>query len=262
MLVWLERKWIAILYLMAHMRWYRPIKLIRAHIISTILLMAFYVPTVISAEKEKTIHFHVPNFPPYIYLEDNQIKGELLDDIERIFTLAELPYTITVGSTFSRSVHLLEKQLSDGFFPATQNLQRDELAQFSSPIVSNNWSWFIPKRETLEPSHPRFKHYALVGTHFQTNTHRWLINNEYHVVGLPQTIEKLLKMLDNGRINSVFLSESAFYYALAKQGRSPDEFNIYLESTRPIGLYLSNHYLMKHPDAMDKINTAIKQLEY
>ena len=223
-----------------------------------LLLLLCASPTIV-AKEDRTIDLHVPNFPPYVYLEDNQIKGELLDDIERIFTLAELPYTITVGSTFSRSVHLLERQLSDGFFPATQNQQRDALAQLSHPIVSNNWSWFIPKRETLEPSHPRFKHYALVGTHFQTNTHRWLVDNEYHVVGLPQTIEKLLEMLDSGRINSVFLSERAFYFALAKLGRNPDEFNIYLESTRPIGIYLSNQYLAKYPDAMDKINAAIQQ---
>lgn len=208
-----------------------------------------------------TIEFNVPHFPPYIYFEDNQVKGELLADISHIFRLAEIPYRIKVGSTYSRSVYLLEKQLSDGFFPATQNQQRDSLAQFSQPITHNNWVWFIPKQHKLQPDQPRFKQQALVGTYFQTNTHRWLIDQEYRVAGLPQTLSGLLEMLDSGRINCVFLSERVFRHMLKQQGRSIDEFNIYLESSRPFGIYLSNHYLQQYPDAMQRINRAIQQLE-
>lgn len=225
-------------------------------IISIICLLFF---TVLSMGQYQ-MNFHIPNFPPYTYEENGVLKGIAIDMVSEVLEKAGISYNLVLVPNFGRALEDLIRGTSDGFFLASQNAARDEVAVFSETITLNNWSWFVLANSDLDPNSSDFIEKARTGSIINTNTHIWLTNNGYQVSGTPSDSNTLIRMLKADRINAIFMAEAVFYEAVDLAEEPRDTFIATVQIATPFGIYVSKAYLEKYPEIIEKINEAILEL--
>ncbi|WP_159083978.1 substrate-binding periplasmic protein [Saccharobesus litoralis] len=201
-----------------------------------------------------------PHFPPYTYQYSGQSQGIGIELVSQALDKAGLPYEITATTDYGRALYSVKAQRADGFFLASQNNERDRFAVFSQPLVVNRWCWFLLKNADLKPNDAEFKSQAKIGTYLNTNTHKWLLKNQYKVAASPSSIDSLLLMLNKKRIHAILLAEVVFENAALAQGVDLTNYLKIVEVEKPFGLYISKQYLSRHPDVMQSINDAILQV--
>lgn len=212
-----------------------------------------------SAATAQQLHIVVPNFPPYTYSEDNQIKGLGIELAQKIFADAGMDVRFTIEPNYAKTVHTIKSGQGDGFLLASQNGERDRFARFSNPLVINRWVWYTLADSTLQPTDKAFKQQALISTHFNTNTHKWLIKNDYKVEA-AMDLPMLPEMLVRERVDAVFIAELVFDQALAESNLDPKLFKKHIEIEKPFGIYISKQYLKRHPDTLERINKSIEEV--
>ena len=206
---------------------------------------------------QSQLRFHIPVFPPYMFEKDGKISGTGVELVEKILKEAGIQYEFKICSNYGKALTDLKNEECDGFFLASQSAERDDVAVFSNMVVMNKWCWFYPADKPVNPKDTNFKAEARVGTHLNSNTHKWLQENGYHVTGAPSNIDSILKMLKENRTNVVFLSEAVFLDTLGKVGENPENYKSVLQTEKPFGIYVSKQYVSKNPGVMEKINAAI-----
>ena len=210
---------------------------------------------------QNTIRFRVPDFPPYQYQSGDQFEGIGVDLIKKVMKEAKIGYSLSAASDYGAAVESLRNGTADGFFLASQNTERDEIAVFSATLLLNNWCWFLEANSLLKPSDPSFKSKATVGTYIHSNTHKWLQKNGYRVQ--PQESVEALPghLLVSKKVNAVFLAEFAFVEAARKGGFAGSRYTKIVQEIKPFGLYLSKKYLSENPGIMERINAAIRSVK-
>ena len=210
---------------------------------------------------QNKIRFLAPDLPPYQYQKGGQFQGIGVELIKKVMKRLDIEYSLHSASDYGAAVESLRKGFADGFFLASQNAERDEIAVFSDTLLLNNWCWFLDVNSPLKPSDPSFKSKATVGTLENTNTHNWLTKNGYRVLPTKNCDALPEYLLESKKVNAVFLSELAFTAAAEKSGIVSNRYKRILQESRPFGIYLSKQYLSKNPKAMKRINAAIRSVK-
>jgi len=210
-----------------------------------------------TAYAQNSIRFQVPDLPPYQYQKGGQFQGIGVELIKKVMKRLDIEYSLHAASDYGAAVESLRKDFADGFFLASQNAERDEIAVFSATLLLNNWCWFLDVNSSLKPSDPSFKSKATVGTYIHSNTHKWLQKNGYTVRPLEEVEALPGYLLTSKKVNAVFLAELVFVKAAEKSGIAGNRYTAVVQETKPFGLYLSKKYLSENPGVMERINTAI-----
>ncbi len=206
------------------------------------------------------MRFVLPNFPPYTYQDQEEIAGIGVVRVKKILEAAGIEYNLSLTTDYDRAIYELRKGNSDGFFLASKNNERDQIAVFTKPAMLNAWVWILPATSKMTPDTAEFKNNALVGTILNTNTHKWLIKNQYKVGGKVLETAALIKMLNKGRLDALFLSQSVFELGLNESGGVATQYQLIVQNIRPFGIYISKQYLAKNPDVVKKLNKVIDEL--
>lgn len=222
------------------------------------MLFLLAQPNLSSAQE--SAEFVVPDFPPFTYFEDGEFRGAGIEKLKNIFADMGQPYTLRLVPNYGRAVQEVKHGRADGFLLATENDERNQFAELSNPILMNRWSWFLHKTTLLNPSDSEFKEQAQVATHLRTNTHIWLLKNDYQVVYSPSKVDSLVKALYRQRVTAVFLAEHVFWESTKRLGIDESNFRQVVEIEKPMGIYIAKPYLKDKPDFMQKLNRAIPKL--
>jgi polar amino acid transport system substrate-binding protein len=224
-------------------------------------LLAAIVGLWLANAQAEPLRLVYPDFPPYTTnSEAPQAVGNFL--LEKIMQSMGQDYQASIVPNFKRALSEIKHNKADGFFLASQNSQRDEFAEFSSPLLYNNWSWFFRYDTFLDPYSAAFKSQAKVASIEGTNTHFWLLQNHYQVIGKQHNVKKLAQMLfDVKRIDAAFLSADVFKESAEHPNLINDEYIEVVQSARPFGIYISKQYLSQHPDFMARLNQAINTVQ-
>lgn len=225
-----------------------------------ILIIIYLVSAIGNSFSEDGLTFHIPKFPPYIFEENGEVRGIGFEIVDKIFKELNISYTLKLVPNYGRALKNVKSGKSDGFFLATQNTERDKVAVFSKPIITNNWCWFVPVDSKINPHSADFKQVARVGTFLNSNTHKWLSKNNYNVTGSIPDYFYLIEMMETSRINVIYLSESVFYDLLDKRGLDRDDYIKVIHISTPFGIYISKKYLLNNPGIIEKINSEIDNL--
>ncbi|WP_261841529.1 substrate-binding periplasmic protein [Aliamphritea ceti] len=210
-----------------------------------------------SAIYASPINFMLPKFKPFTYVEDGEFKGIGVEKVRTIMDSMDTPYNLELAPNYGRAVEELKKNRVDGMFLASENAERNKVATFSEPVVINRWSWFILKDSKLLPGNITFHSKALVASQLNTNTHKWLLKENYQVGFAPSDIDLLPWVLSKGRVDAVFLAEEVFLKSCEDLDINPDIFIQVVQIEKPFGIYIHNNYLQSHPGFMDRLNSAI-----
>lgn len=225
-------------------------------LLNLILSCTLFVANFSSADSFQAITLGVPEFKPYTYTQNGEIKGSAIEQGVQIFNALKLKARLRAYSNYSDLLKALKKNEIQGMFLASQNSERDRYAVFSKPITFNNWSWFSVKHRS--PSPDELKNNALIGTIEKTNTFRWLTRNGYQVHGSP--VLHLPYLLLNNKVDAVFAAESVFMQACRDQSISLKTFHKTIEVKRPFAMYISKLYLDNNPNFMQALNQEIDKL--
>lgn len=213
---------------------------------------------IISLGAMDTLHFCVPNFKPYTYREGKEIKGVGVEHVRALFSKLNIPITLSLVPNYGRAVEEVRSGRYDGFFLASQNSERDAFANFSEPLLINNWCWFYLKESSVQPSDVTFKEFATIATQINTNTHKWLNKEGYTVTYATKELTHIMPLLLQKKVDAVFIAEEVFLQLAREQGVDTALFSRTIESQRDFGMYLSKK---QDNTLLEKVNQAIKALK-
>lgn len=205
-----------------------------------------------------TIHLIVPEFPPYTYTANNQIQGIGVEKVKQLFDSISVPIVITHVPNYGRAVHDVREGKADGFFLASQNSKRDSIAQFSEPILINNWSWFTHHESPKNFHDETFKNEAKIATPLNSNTHKWLKDNGYRVIFPVNNADLYLKLIKRKKVDAIFIAEEVFILQLRRENMPLEKYSKTIELQRDFGIYISHKTLEKSPNLIKNINAAIR----
>lgn len=204
----------------------------------------------------KTIKVGYPEFKPYTYTENGVAKGIGIDAIKKIAIQLKVNAEIYPIETYGNGFTRLKKGKLDAVLLASQNSERDKIAVFSQPITSNDWSWFSLPNKSLTRPNIRTK----VATYLRANTHTWLIKNNFEFISATTDVSAMLRQLDKGRVDTIFVSEQVLLHELERLGKPQHSLTITKEVTKPFGIYVAKPFLKLNPDFMTQLNNSIENL--
>lgn len=200
-------------------------------------------------------------YPPYTYVSEGKLKGYGYEFVKAVMEEAQISYAINPVPNYGRAFKDMVDGRSDGFFPASRNDDRDMYGVFSKSIDKSQWTWVVEKDsgfvlDNIENGNID----AVVGVQLNSNLHNWLISNDYKVVTMGN-VESLLRFFDSKRADIIFIPKAVFLDSLEREGRRLDEFELRIEKTRDLGIYISKDYLIDDPGIIDRINNAVEKVK-
>jgi len=207
--------------------------------------------------QDTEVVFSVPYFPPYVTAENDDLTGDAVDIVERLMASTGLRYRLVSAPNYGRAMVEMRTARADGFFPATRNENRDELGQFFPLPLPNPWCWFFLSESAHDPESAAFRRTAIVGTLVNTNTHRWLSDHGYQVVGAHTPSALMSLFFSYGRLDAVMVSRAVFERAAEEADIGADRYHCERHSSPTMGIYLSHEFIARHPHRVSLIERAI-----
>lgn len=221
-------------------------------------MLFVFLCVALSAKAESPIRCVLPDFKPYTYEQNGRVVGIGVDKVTAAFTALNKKYELYLVPNYGRALAELQKGRADAMFLASENQERNKVAQFSDPVVMNRWSWFSVSGN-ISPRNPAFKTRAQIGAILNTNTHRWLEQENYPVFFASTDMGHLIKNLARRRLDAVFGAELVLLEA-AEQLGGVEGLEIIVEIEKPFGVYFSKAYLADNTGFLSRFNAALAGL--
>ena len=186
---------------------------------------------------------------------DETFQGMAVDRVRCVFDKMATPLEIQVVP-WKRAEFLVEQGMVDGFFAASQNSFRDEIAVKTAAIADQVWNWYLLKDNPLSPENQDFKQKATVGGFVGANMLKWMKEQNYNVNATPKNTEGLLKLLLARRVDAVMANNHVMQALLQKYGVE-DQVKVYLNKDKPLFVYFSKDFLKKQPLFIEKFNELV-----
>lgn len=222
-----------------------------------LMLLAILISlTFTQARANEQLIVLVPNFPPYTFEKNNKISGVGIELADKVFKKAGIKVHYRILPNYAKVLYELKQGRGDAALLMSKNVERDAIAVFTKPLMINRWCWYLPNTSQLNPHDNSFRNTAMISSHFKTNTHKWLIANNYQVNPVME-LKTLPKMLMKSRVDAVFIAELVFEEAMKQDNIALNQFRKVVEIAKPFGIYISKKHLTTHPQTLQIINQAI-----
>lgn len=220
------------------------------------LFCCFFLPEGLQA-KEK-LRMAMPDYPPYTYIQDGTYHGFGYEAFVSIMADLKQDFVIVPEPNYGRAVKEMQNDRVDGLFLASENAERNAVAQFSAAVTYNKWTWvWLKQRTDLKPSSASFKRKAGVSAQLNSNLYLWLQRHQYKIAGAPNNVRMLFTLLNSRRVDAVIMPELTAYTVIQQEKLDPNLYSMQLEMQLPFGIYISKAYIARNPDIMFKLNQAI-----
>lgn len=221
-----------------------------------LILCCFFLPIALQA-KEK-LRMAMPDYPPYTYIQDGSYYGFGYEAFVSVMADLQQEFTIVPEPNYGRAVKDMKNQVVDGLFLASENEERNKVAEFSAAVAYTGWSWvWLKQRSDLNPDSAEFKKNAIVSAQLNSNTYLWLLKQHYKVAGAPNNIRMLFTLLNSRRVDAILLPELTAKAVIQQEKLDPNLYSVQLKVQLPFGIYISKAYIARNPEIMPKLNQAI-----
>ena len=119
----------------------------------------------------------------------------------------------------------------------------------------NRWVWVTLASSRTDPLSDGFKSAGKSASLLNTNTLKWLEKNKYRVVSRGSDVASLLKFLDAGRADAIFLAEKTYTDAVTDSSK----YLTHVQVEKPFGIYVSKKWLESNGGFMSELNARITQ---
>ncbi len=215
-----------------------------------------------NAVAKESLRFLMPDYPPYTYQDNGRNQGIGYEAVAAIMADLQQPFSVQLVPHFGRAIVDLQQDTIDGFFLATESAERNQIAQFSEPVLRIQWSWvWLKQRTDLLPGSASFKHKAQVSAQTNSNAFHWLKEHNYQVMAGTTDIRGLLNLLKFKRVDAILLPELTVKTLMAEQAMDTALFSFQQELNLPFAIYINKTHLKKNPQFMPQLNAAIRRYQ-
>lgn len=215
-----------------------------------------------NAVAKESLRFLMPDYPPYTYQESGSNQGIGYEAVAAIMADIQQPFSVQLVPHFGRAIVELQHDAVDGFFLATESAERNQIAEFSEPVLRIQWTWvWLKQRTDLLPGSASFKHKAQVSAQTSSNAFRWLTEQHYQVTAGTTDIRGLLNLLKFKRVDAILLPELTAKALMVEQDTDAALFSFQQEISLPFAIYINKTYLKNHPQFMQQLNAAIRRYQ-
>lgn len=196
---------------------------------------------------------------PYNYKKENgKVGGIATEIIEKVLDEMKVEYQITIYP-WARAQMMVKNGDADAFYAASVNSERDSYATMSNVVIPQNWYWYLDKESKLDPTKPDFKEKANVAALFGSNMLKYLEDNKYKIIGTPNNMDKLVKIIDSKRVDAVLVNDLVIIEYFKSNQINADNYKKVLCQKNPLGIYFSKEFLDENPWFLDKFNSILKK---
>lgn len=221
-----------------------------------LILCCFLLP--IALQAKETLRMAMPDYPPYTHIQNGKYHGFGYEAFVSIMADLQQDFIIVPEPNYGRAVRDMQSQVVDGLFLASENEERNTVAEFSAAVTYSSWTWvWLKQQSELDPASAEFKQNAVVSAQLNSNTYLWLLKQHYKVAGAPNNIRMLFTLLNSRRVDAILLPELTAKAVMQQENLDPDLYLMQLQIQLPFGIYISKAYIARNPEIMPKLNQAI-----
>ncbi|BAJ03969.1 substrate-binding periplasmic protein [Shewanella violacea] len=192
-------------------------------------------------------------WPPYQLQTNEGGKGHAINALKCVLDRLNQEYRL-IFLPWGRAQKGVKTGRYHAFFSAAKNTTRDGYATFSTPFIQQDWDFYqLASSPLLRTEKNQFNH-ATFGSRPYSNTTHWLLENHYNVIHQSAEIEKLILLLQKGKIEAMMDNRLLFSQALDKLGIPAEVFSAIPNKSLPLGIYFGNKFVEKHPEFLPKFN--------
>lgn len=215
-----------------------------------------------NAFAKDSLRFLMPDYPPYTYQKNGRNQGIGYEAVAAIMADLQQPFSVQLVPHFGRAIAALQNGTVDGMFLATESAERNNIAEFSEPVLMIQWTWvWLKERTDLKPDSKSFRLRAQVSAQTSSNAFNWLKEHKYQVVAGTTDIRGLLNLLKFKRVDAILLPELTVKALMAEQDVDKALFSFQQELNLPFAIYINKVYLQQHPHFMQQLNAAIRRYQ-
>ncbi|MCP5267682.1 MAG: transporter substrate-binding domain-containing protein [Zoogloeaceae bacterium] len=221
-------------------------------------LTVFSMVLAASACAAEVVRLATHDLPPYgSYRGGNErFTGVAVDVVDCVMKRVSRPYQLLVVP-WARAQRLVQTGEADGFFAASQNPERDAYAVRTLPIAPQEWRWYLLASNKADPLSAEFRQTGSVGSFLGANMLDWLNRNGYKVEASPATTERLLQMLQLGRVDAI-LANHLVMDRLLREHKLEKSVRSVLQESKPLSVYFSKSFLAGSPGFLEAFNAQIE----
>lgn len=190
----------------------------------------------------------------------NPLHQKGIPYIECAFSNLEYTYqTVWIPSEWAQLV--TERGEYDGYFMSIKSDQRDYYAMMSEPFVSVEWLYVVRKNSGITPADPNFSQ-RIFATDLASRRLSWLENKVGsseilgNIVSAEDSVASLnLVMSGFADVNLIDSAELA--RAIEILEINPGDYQTFVASTFPMGIYFGKAFLEKSPDFLNAFNASM-----
>ena len=209
----------------------------------SLYLLLFLSGFIIAGELPVSVKLSTHELYPYgASLPDGSFRGRAADVVVCSFENMGVELELRIRP-WKRAQFEVQKKISDGFFAASQNIERDTFAQKSTIIADQKWVWYLLKTSSWDPNSDHFHKNALVSSFLGANMQDWLVRNKYNITSsTPLTTKTLANRLLRGRIDAGLANNYVMNEILEKSAWQHKVRKVVLKN-KPLYVYFTNKFI-------------------
>ncbi|MFD2205654.1 hypothetical protein [Kiloniella antarctica] len=205
-----------------------------------------------SGEHDDVVRLRTHLHPPYQVLEGRELQGSGIKALKCVFSKLNRKYKIDLSPP-NRNRYLLDNEQADGIFLSLPDSELNSIAVATQPLAIERWKFFSFEDRPLHPK--RYK--DNIGAVLGSSERVWLTRHDFTKVGSSTSMENLVRVLSNRRVDYALADENAFHIASRKADILPDAFHSSFVRYVPLVAYFSNEFVARNPEFIPQFNRQI-----
>lgn len=223
-------------------------------------ILAFSISPGIGFAEKITIFTEI--FPPYNFVENDQIVGVSAEVIKHVFDKSGYEYEIK-SYPWARSYKLVQQNKNSMIFSISRRANREKLFKWVGEIAPTTFSVFVLKSRSdiVINQLTDMKQYK-IGTSIEDARENYLLNNGFSLkdfdrVGGDNSHIKNFKKLMANRIELWPMPDAVMNYIVKKEGFEPSQV---LRKAYMLSKISGNYYLAANLETSDEIVMTLRKI--
>lgn len=171
----------------------------------------------------KTIEIVTTDFPPYVYIENNEIKGFNVDLLKEIFKQMDMEIKIKI-MPWARALSRIEKGETDAMFPLFKTKEREIFTDYSDAFTTEDTALFVLKDSPIKWNGnlndlTQYRFGRVRGYSSGTKIDELIKENKIILDEVDKTNKNIKKLL-GGRFDIMIEAQYVALHELNKMGKS------------------------------------------
>ena len=207
------------------------------------------------AYAEGTVKLATHDVYPHHYIENGEIKGLVIRQLQCAFNRMETPYRAEFGGWVDDELNLRTGKI-DGIFAVSINDTRQTYGELSTPLAKRKLFWYFSGTKLdVGMSNPLYRRYR-VAAEFGSDEWFMIKRQKYNVRMKPKNAQSLVKMLINHEVDAILIDERVFEYQKNKANVGNLTFTRTPYQEIELGILFSSAFLQQNPRFLSTFNQA------